>query len=75
MASSPNSSVLKPDLIQRIEAMSENDLLLVHGVLLHAEKEQLWNEISDEADEERKSGKWERLPEIIAEVRSHLRGA
>jgi hypothetical protein len=69
----PQPSSLKPDLIQRIESMSEDDLRLVHEVLLHAEKDRLWREISAEAEMERSSEKWERLPEIIAEVRSQLR--
>jgi len=71
----PQPSTLKPDLIHRIESMSEEELQLVHEVLLHAEKDRLWREISTEAEEERRSGTWERLPEIIAEVRSQLRRA
>jgi|TARA_B110000037_G_scaffold72241_1_gene87023 hypothetical protein len=71
----PDLSALKPDLIQRIEAMSEDELRLVHEVLLHAEKDRLWREISAEAEDERKTGKWDRLPEIISEVRSQLRHA
>jgi hypothetical protein len=71
----PQPSSLKPDLIQRIEAMSEEDLQLVHEVLLHAEKDRLWREISADAENERISGKWEELPEIIAEVRGQLRRA
>ena len=71
----PQPSTLKPDLIHRIESMSEEDLRLVHEVLLHAEKDRLWREISTEAEDERNSGKWERLPEIINEVRSQLRRA
>lgn len=71
----PNTSVLKPDLIKRIESMSDEELRLVHEVLLHAEKDRLWRAISDEAEDERTSGKWERLPEIISEVRSQLRQA
>ena len=71
----PHPSALKPDLIHRIEAMSEEDLRLVHEVLLHAEKDRLWREISADTENERSSGKWERLPEIITEVRSQLRRA
>ncbi|MEY3898370.1 MAG: hypothetical protein RLZZ214_3891 [Verrucomicrobiota bacterium] len=71
----PHPSTLRPDLIHRIEAMSEDELQLVHEVLLHAEKDRLWREISADADEEKNSGKWDRLPEIIAEVRSQLRRA
>ena len=71
----PQHFNLKPDLIHRIEAMSEEDLRLVHEVLLHAEMDRLWREISAEAEDERSSGKWVRLPEIISEVRSQLRRA
>ena len=55
--------------------MPEEDLRLVHEVLLHAEKDRLWREISTAAEIERQGGKWQRLPEVIAEVRSQLRRA
>jgi hypothetical protein len=71
----PNASSLKPDLIQRIESMTEEELRLVHEVLLHAEKDRLWREISAEAEAERESGRWDKLPKIISEVRSQLRQA
>lgn len=71
----PKATALKPDLIQRIDSMSDEDLRLVHEVLLHAEKDKLWREISTEAEAERESGKWDKLPEIISEVRSQLRRA
>lgn len=71
----PQPSSLRPDLIHRIESMSEDDLRLVHEVLLHAEKDRLWREISAEAENERSSGKWDQLPEIIAEVRRQLHRA
>lgn len=71
----PNPSSLKPDLIRRIESMSEQDLRLVHEVLRHAEKDRLWREISAEAEAGREAGDWDELPEIISEVRSQLRWA
>jgi hypothetical protein len=71
----PQPSTLKPDLIHRIEAMCEEDLRLVHEVLLHAERDLLWREISTDSEKERIEGKWEKLPEIIMEVRSQLRQA
>ena len=60
---------LRPQLIQRLEDLDEAGLLLVHEVLLHIEKEQLWHQISDEFEQDRQSGVMERLPEIIREVR------
>lgn len=55
--------------------MPDEELQLVHSVLLHAEKERLWAEISAEAEEERKAGAFERLPQIIEQVRRELRQA
>lgn len=72
-AAQPSPDTLKPDLIHRIEAMSEEDLKLVHEVLLHAEKDRLWREISGEAENDRVSGTWARLTEIVTEVRIQLR--
>ena len=70
---SPIPKNLRPDLIRQIEALPEEDLLLVNEVLLHAEKDRLWREISSEAEEERASGRWAKLPEVIQEVRARLR--
>lgn len=64
---------LRPEIIQRIEAMDDESLLLLHRVLLIVEKERLWRELSAEAEEDRGSGKFDRLPEIIREARAELR--
>ncbi len=53
--------------------MPEEELRLVHSVLLHAEKERLWAEISAGAEEERQAGVFERLPKIIDQVRKQMR--
>lgn len=66
---------LRPDLIRQIETLPEEDLLLVSEVLLHAEKDRLWREISAEAETERVSGRWEKLPAIIEEIRARRRSA
>jgi len=55
---------LRPELIQRVEAMDDESLLLLHQVLLIVEKERLWRELSAEAEWDRRSGKFERLPEV-----------
>jgi hypothetical protein len=73
-----NSSVLepkklRPELIQRVEAMDDESLLVLHRILLIVEKERLWRELAAEADQDRRSGKFERLPEIIREARAELR--
>jgi len=64
---------LRPELMQRIHAMDDESLLLLHRLLLHVEKEHLWHELSAEAETERRSGKLDRLPEIIRKARAGLR--
>lgn len=72
---SPIPKNLRPELIRLIEGLPEEDLPLVNEVLLHAEKDRLWREISSEAEVERSSGRWVRLPELIREARAKLRTA
>jgi len=64
---------LRPEIIHRIETMDDESLLLLHRVLLHVEKERLWHELSAETETDRRSGKLDRLPEIIREARAELR--
>ena len=64
---------LRPELIQRVESMDDESLLLLHRVMLIVEKERLWRELAAEAEQDRRSGKLERLPEIIREARVELR--
>jgi hypothetical protein len=62
--------VLRPALIKQIENLDESDLATVQRVLQLLEKERLWSELSDAAEQDRLSGKFDRLPEIIREVRA-----
>ncbi len=64
---------LRPEIIQRIEAMDDESLRLLHRLLLLVEKERLWHELSAEAGADRRSGKFDRLPDIIREARAELR--
>ena len=64
---------LRPEIIQRIEAMDDESLLVVHRVLLIVEKERLWRELAAEAEQDRRLGKLDRLPEIIRNARTELR--
>jgi hypothetical protein len=64
---------LRPELIQRVEAMDDESLLVLHRALLIVEKERLWRELSAEAGQDRRSGKFDRLPEIIRQARAELR--
>ena len=64
---------LRPEIIRRIQTMDDESLLLLHRVLLIVEKERLWRDLSAEAEQDRQSGKLDRLPEIIREARAELR--
>ena len=64
---------LRPEIIQRIESMDDENLLVLHRVLLIVEKERLWRELSAEPEQDRVSGKLDRLPEIIRQARAELR--
>jgi hypothetical protein len=64
---------LRPEIIHRIETMDDESLLVLHRILLHVEKARLWQELSAEAEQDRLSGKLDRLPEIIREARAELR--
>jgi hypothetical protein len=64
---------LRPEIIQRVEAMDDDSLLLLHRLLLMVEKERLWRELSSESEQDRRLGKLDRLPEIIREARADLR--
>ena len=63
---------LRPEIIQRVEAMDDESLVVLHRILLNIEKERLWSELSAEAEQDRCSGKFERLPEIIRQARVEL---
>ena len=64
---------LRPEIIQRVEAMDEKSLVLLHRLLVGLEKEHLWSELSAEAEADRLSGKFDRLSDIIREARAQLR--
>ena len=62
---------LRPELIQRSRPWTS--LVVLHRASLIVEKEQLWRELSAEAEQDRRSGKLERLPDIIRQARAELR--
>ena len=63
---------LRPDIIQCVEAMDDESLLLLHRLLLRLEKERRWRELSAEAEADRRSGKFDRLSDVIREARAEL---
>jgi hypothetical protein len=64
---------LRPEIIQRINAMDEDGLLLLHHLLLRLEKDRLWRELAVDAEADRRSGKLDHLSDIIREARAELR--
>lgn len=66
-------SKLRPEIIERIKAMDDEGLLLLHRILLTVEKESLWRELSLEAEQDRQSGKLDKLSDIIRDARADLR--
>lgn len=63
---------LLPEIVRRVEAMDEESLLVLHRLLFRMEKERLWRELSAETEADRRSGKFDRLTDIIREARAEL---
>jgi hypothetical protein len=69
----PLPNDIREQMIKRLETAPDEDILLVNEALIHADKLRLLDEISRDAEGERAAGKWERLPELLEEVRARLR--
>ena len=52
--------------------MPPEDLSLLHRVVLQIEKERLWREISEEAEQDRQQGFFNDLPKLLADARRSL---
>ena len=66
---------IREQMIRRMETAPEDVVVLVHDVLLHIEKENLWQKIQGDASEDAKSGKLDRVGEIIQNYRDTRRSA
>ncbi len=66
---------IREQMIRRMETAPEAVVLLVHDVLLQIEKETLWQKIQGNASEDAKSGKLDRVGEIIQNYRDTRRSA
>jgi hypothetical protein len=64
---------LRQQTLRALEQAPDEDFVIVHEALLHAQKLRLLDQISDDADKERSEGKWDRLPEALAAVRAKIR--
>jgi predicted RNase H-like nuclease (RuvC/YqgF family) len=66
---------IREQMIRRMETAPEDVVVLVHDVLLQIEKENLWQKIQGDASEDAKSGKLDRVGEIIQNYRDARRSA
>ena len=66
---------IREQMIRRLETAPEDVVLLVHDVLLQIEKENLWKKIQNNALEDARAGKLDRVSEIIQNYRETRRSA
>ncbi|MBK8094791.1 MAG: hypothetical protein IPK32_23195 [Verrucomicrobiaceae bacterium] len=63
----------RPVLHQRIDELPDEDLDLVERMLARLEMDRLWRQVQDGFTQDWAAGRYERLDEIIQEVRTELR--
>jgi predicted RNase H-like nuclease (RuvC/YqgF family) len=71
----PGPKDIREQMIRRLETASEDVVLLVHDVLLQIEKEKLWQKVQNNASEDAKEGKLDRVSEIVQNYRATRRSA
>lgn len=65
-------SELRPMLVQKIGQLPDAEVVTLHRVMQKLELQNLWNEIKEQGARDRAAGKFDRLEEVIAEVRAEL---
>ena len=71
----PGPKDIREQMIRRLETASEDVVLLVHDVLLQIEKEKLWQKVQNNALEDARKGKLDRVSEIVQNYRATRRSA
>jgi predicted RNase H-like nuclease (RuvC/YqgF family) len=71
----PGPKDIREQMIRRLETASEDVVLLVHDVLLQIEKEKLWQKVQNNALEDAREGKLDRVSEIVQNYRATRRSA
>ncbi len=71
----PMPKNLREQMVQRINTMSERDVVDLYELVLLNEKIRLRQEISDQADQENANGLWTDLPELIRAYRAKKQSA
>ena len=72
MTASLSPTEIRPLLQGKIGQMSDEQVQKLHRVMQKLEAQQLWDEIKADGARERSDGKFDRLNEVIAEVRTEL---
>lgn len=70
-----DSTELRPLLQDKICQMSDEQVQKLHRVMQKLEAQQLWDEIKADGARDRAAGKFDRLSEVIAEVRAEMVGS
>ena len=70
-----DSTELRPLLQDKICQMSDEQVQKLHRVMQKLEAQQLWDEIKADGARDRAEGKFDRLSEVIAEVRAEMVGS
>ena len=67
-----NPTEIRPLLQSKIGQMSDEQVTKLHRVMQKLEAQQLWEEIKAAGARDRAEGKYDRLNEVIAEVRAEM---
>lgn len=72
MTATLDPTELRPLLQEKICQMSDEQVQKLHRVMQKLEAQQLWDEIKADGARDRTEGKFDRLSEVIAEVRAEM---
>jgi hypothetical protein len=67
-----NPTEIRPLLQSKIGHMSDEQVQKLHRVMQKLEAQQLWDEIKADGARDRSEGKFDRLNDVIAEVRTEM---
>jgi hypothetical protein len=67
-----NATEIRPLLQNKIGQMSDDQVTKLHRVMQKLEAQQVWDEIKAHGARDRAEGKYDRLNDVIAEVRAEM---
>ena len=65
-----SATEIRPLLQNKIDHMTDDQVQKLHRVMQKLEAQQLWDEVKADGARDRAEGKFDRLNEVIAEVRT-----